>query len=88
MTLWNAANDFVNALNGRSRNTSQGTDPSASFDPARTGEPSPGAPDRSDLGIGHAGGGGGYALPNRNPIGFAPPADPARGSSDESAALG
>ena len=41
MTSWNAANDFVESRNGLSDATRQSVDPSASFDPARTGDPSP-----------------------------------------------
>ena len=81
MTPWNAANDFVKSRSGVSRNmrdTAQRADPSASFDPARTGDPSPGTTGRTDLGVGHVGRGTAAWLPTRNPIGFAPPADPER----------
>ncbi|MGZ8687915.1 MAG: pilus assembly protein PilM, partial [Gaiellaceae bacterium] len=67
-----------NGLSRHSWDASQEADPSASFDPARTGDPTPAAPGRADLGVGYAGRDGAFELPSRNPIGFAPPADPAR----------
>jgi type IV pilus assembly protein PilM len=85
MTPWNAANDFVESRNAMSRNArdvSQVADPSASFDPARTGDPSPGTTGRADLGVGYVGRGGAVGLPGRNPIGFAP-SDPERELPDE-----
>ncbi len=70
MTSWNAANDFVASLRARSGNGWRA--PSACFDPSRTGDP--GTYGRTDLGLGHAGAGGAFVTPARNPIGFAPPA--------------
>ena len=77
MTSWNAANDFIEARNRASRNASVSNDSSGSFDPARTGDPSP-AFGHADLDVGHVGRGGPVGLPTRNPIGFAPSADPDR----------
>ena len=77
MTSWNAAHDFIEARNRASRNASVSNDSSASFDPARTGDPSP-ALGHADLDVGYVGRGGLWGCPNRNPIGFAPAADPDR----------
>ena len=82
MTSWNAAHDFIEARNRASRNASVSNDSSGSFDPTRTGDPSP-ALGHADLDVGYVGRGGPAGLPTRNPIGFAPAADPDRNLPSE-----
>ncbi len=71
MTLWNPRTLF-------SRDP-HSPEPSASFDPVRTGSFLPG----SDVEVGYAGHGGSGTMPNRNPIGFAPPVDPNEATTGE-----
>jgi type IV pilus assembly protein PilM len=73
MTPWNPRNPSSPS----DADVPESTTPSASFDPARTGDPSPAGTGGIDLGVGYAGGGA-VGLPKSNPIGFAPPADPVR----------
>src|SRR6187397_1757416 len=72
MTLWNPLNVF----SGRTHSAADG--PSASFDPSRIGDPL--GPRSSDPAVGTGGTQIGVPVstgdPRRNPIGFAPPADP------------
>ena len=75
MTLWNPRTMF-------SRDTAD-LDLTASFDPARTGPTTPGLPGHSGLEVGQVEHGRSVAQPSRNPIGFAPPADPERARPDE-----
>ncbi len=77
MTSWNAAIDFIESRNRASLNASQSTDLSGSFDPPRPSDASP-AIGRADLEVGYGSRGGVVGLPSRNPIGFAPAADPER----------
>ena len=71
MTLWNPLNVF----SGTQKRA--GDDPSASFDPTRTGDPLPAGQDRPAIGFGvtRVGNPAGYGDPPRNPIGFAPAED-------------
>ena len=73
MTLWNPLNVF----SGQSRPA--GDETSASFDPARTGDPLGPNPGRPAIGIGdtRVGGAAGPGDPRRHPVGFAPPEEQA-----------
>ena len=68
MTLWNPMNAFS------SQQRSVGDEPTASFDPSRTGDPLGPSPGSPAIGIGGASVGGAAAFgdPRRHPIGFAP----------------
>ena len=68
MTLWNPMNVFS------SQQRSAGDEPTASFDPSRTGDPLGPSPEKPAIAIGGArvGGAAGPGDPRRHPIGFAP----------------
>ena len=68
MTLWNPMNVFS------SQPRSAGDEPTASFDPSRTGDPLGPSPEKPAIAIGGAsvGGAAGSGDPRRHPIGFAP----------------
>ena len=68
MTLWNPMNVFS------SQQRSAGGEPSASFDPSRTGDPLGPSPGNPAIGIGgtRVGGAAASGDPRRHPIGFAP----------------
>ena len=79
MTPWNAANDFMKSRSGLRR-----TPAAVRARPVGLLRSCPhrrsvaGTTGRTDLEVGYAGRGGAVGLPSRNPIGFAPAADPER----------
>ena len=80
MTSWNAANDFVKSRSGLSRNAGDTPEhrPVGLLRPCPHRRSVSGTTGRTDLGVGYAGRGAAAGLPSRNPIGFAPAADPER----------